>query len=118
MNYLIDTNILIDIHAGRMSLDAKEGHYAYSIISEIELLSWTAIKPLQEQELRYLLSHLHRVELDALVREAAIRLRRQHRLKLPDAVIAASAIVHDAVLLTNDQQLLTIPSLRSQAVGV
>ncbi len=39
MNFLLDTNILIDIHAGRIALVALPGHYAYSVISEIELLS-------------------------------------------------------------------------------
>ncbi|CAK0748859.1 putative nucleic acid-binding protein, contains PIN domain [Gammaproteobacteria bacterium] len=116
MNYLLDTNILIDIHAGRIAFGPSVGHYTYSVISEIELLSWPAIKPVQEQELRYLLGHLQRVEVDAVVRETAIRLRRQYRLKLPDAIIAASAVVNNAVLLTNDQQLLALPVVRSQAV--
>lgn len=116
MKYLLDTNILIDIHAGRIAPGALAGHYAYSVISEIELLSWPAIKPMQDQELRYLLGHLHRVEVDAAVRETAILLRRQYRLKLPDAIIAASAQAHDATLLTNDQQLLALPVIRSQPV--
>ena len=118
MNFLLDTNILIDIHAGRIALVALPGHYAYSVISEIELLSWPALTPAQEQELRYLLGHLHRVELNAAVREAAIRLRRQYRLKLPDAIIAASAQAHDATLLTNDQQLLTLLALRCQSLAL
>ncbi|CAK0740434.1 hypothetical protein CCP3SC15_100020 [Gammaproteobacteria bacterium] len=73
---------------------------------------------MQEQELRYLLGHFQRVELDASVRDASIHLRRQHRLKLPDAVIAASALVHDAILLTNDQRLLTIPNVRARSVEI
>lgn len=116
MNYLLDTNVLIDIHAGRIALGASVGRYAYSVISEIELLSWPAIKPVQDQELRYLLGHLHRVEVDAAVREAAILLLRQYRLKLPDAIIAASAQVHDATLLTNDQRLLATPGVRGQSL--
>ena len=70
----------------------------------------------QERVWRGLLASLRRVDLDAAVRETAIRLRRERRLKLPDAVVAASALVLDATLLTNDQQLLTIPEVRSQAV--
>ena len=50
------------------------------------------------------------------MRETAIRLRRERRLKLPDAVVAASALVLDAVLLTNDRHLLTLPGLRSQSL--
>jgi predicted nucleic acid-binding protein len=50
------------------------------------------------------------------VREAAIRLRRERRLKVPDALIAASALALDAILLTNDQQLLSLPGVRVQAL--
>ena len=116
--FLLDTNALIYLQSGQLTQGLPFGAYAYSVISEIEVLSWPQMQPEHEIVWRGLLSSLHRVELDALVREAAIRLRRQHRLKLPDAVIAASAVTLDAILLTNDQQLLTIPGLRSQSVAV
>ena len=74
------------------------------------------IAPETESERRGLLAALHSVKVDASVREAAIRLRREHRLKIPDAIIAASALTHDAILLTNDQRLLTVPGLKSQTV--
>lgn len=45
------------------------------------------------------------------VKEAAIRLRRRHGIKLPDAVIAATARVLRAELLTNDLRLLRLPGL-------
>jgi predicted nucleic acid-binding protein len=56
------------------------------------------------------------VELAADIKKAAIRLRRQNKLKLPDAIIVASAMVLDAELLTNDAQLLQSPSIRSRAL--
>lgn len=65
-----------------------------------------------------LLATMQRIEVDAIVRETAIRLRREHRLKLPDAIIAASALVLDATLLTNDQRLASLPALRSQALAL
>ena len=45
-----------------------------------------------------------------------MRLRRAHRLRLPDAIIAASALAHHATLLTNDQRLLAIPGLQSESL--
>jgi predicted nucleic acid-binding protein len=39
-----------------------------------------------------------------------------HRLRLPDAIIAASAVAHNAILLTSDQRLLTIPEVQSEAL--
>lgn len=114
MKYLLDTNALIYLQGGKLAEGLPVGTYAYSVISEIELLSWPEIQPEQELVWRGLLASLHRVEIDAPVRETAIRLRRERRLKLPDALIAASAFSLDAILLTNDQRLLTLPDLRSQ----
>jgi predicted nucleic acid-binding protein len=50
------------------------------------------------------------------VKELAIELRRSHRLRLPDAIVAASALVYDAVLLSNDQQLSRVSGLKLQSV--
>ena len=40
--------------------------------------------------------------LDELVTRQTIRLRQQPRLKLPDAIIAATALAHGLVLLTRN----------------
>jgi len=114
MKYLFDTNALIYIHDGKLAESLPTGYYAYSVISEIELLSWPEIQPTQERELRVLLTDFRRIEVDAAVRETAIRLRRELRLKLPDALIAASALVLDATLFSNDQRLSNVPGLRCQ----
>jgi predicted nucleic acid-binding protein len=114
MTYLLDTNALIYLQSGRLAQGLPVGSYAFSVISEIELLSWPRMQPEHELVWRGLLASLHRVELDAAVREMAIRLRRERQLKLPDALIAASAQVLDATLLTNDQQLLAIPGVHCQ----
>ena len=116
MKYLLDTNALIYLQKSKIANGLPVGWYAYSVISEIELLSWPQMQPEHERVWRGLLAPLYRVELDAAVREMAIRLRRERRLKLPDAVIAASALVLDATLLTNDQQLLALPGLRCQPI--
>jgi len=39
-----------------------------------------------------------------------------NRLKLPDAIIAASALIHDAALLTNDQAFSSIDELVFESV--
>lgn len=48
------------------------------------------------------------VDLSPEIRRAAITLRRTRRLKLPDAIIAATAQILSAVLLTNDEDLLHV----------
>ena len=51
------------------------------------------------------------VELSEQVRELAIGLRRRHMLKLPDAIVAATALSLQTQLITNDVKLLRVPEL-------
>ena len=46
--------------------------------------------------------------LDDKIEHAAIALRRATRLKLPDAIVAATAWAEGLVLLTSDQQMLNL----------
>lgn len=50
----------------------------------------------------FLESHFDIIPLDVAVAETAIQLRRQHRLRLPDAIIWATARVNDALLVTRN----------------
>jgi len=45
---------------------------------------------------------MHRVHLDRRVAEEAGKLRRIYQITLPDAIIAASAIVKNAALVTRN----------------
>lgn len=116
MKYVPDTNALIYLLDYRLAQPFPYGQYAYSVITEIELLSWPKMRQQTESACRELLATMHRIELDAQIRETTISLRREHRLKLPDALIAACAIHFDAVLLTNDQRLGNIPGLKFQTL--
>lgn len=114
MRYVPDTNALIYLLDNRLAQPFPSGQFGYSVITEIELLSWPKMQPKTEGDCRDLLATMHRIELDAPIRETTITLRREHHLKLPDALIAACAIHFDAVLLTNDQRLSNIPGLHCQ----
>ena len=116
VKYLLDTNALIYLEAGKIASHLAKGFYAYSVISEIELLSWPQMQADQEGVWRRILGTLYRVEIDSQVRESAILLRRERKLKLPDALIVASAMTLDAILLTNDKQLLGFSGVRSQSL--
>jgi predicted nucleic acid-binding protein len=109
--YLLDTNAVIYLVNGSLASPLPDGQYSVSIITEIELLSFSGLSAEEEQKIRDLLLLLDRVHLTDEVRDETIRLRRKNRLKLPDAIIAASALIQDAVLLTNDQAFLSIDGL-------
>lgn len=109
--YLLDTNAVIYPLNGRLVCPLSVGQYSVSIITEIELLSFSDLSDGEGQKIRDFLVLLDRVRLTDAVRDETIRLRRKNRLKLPDAIIAASALTHDATLLTNDQVFSSIDGL-------
>jgi len=116
VKFLLDTNVVIYFLGGRLKLALPEGEFGVSVITEIELLSYPTLLPADEQVVRGFLNEVVRYPLSDSIRDRTIALRRQFRLKLPDALIAATALDVDAVLLSNDQRLLVVPSLVVQAV--
>ncbi len=66
----------------------------------MELLSFHGITPEEEKHIRGLLGTLAVIPLDDEVEDTAIRIRSATRRKLPDAVVAASAVVSKAALVT------------------
>ena len=77
------------------------GEGAYSIISKIELLGFNQTGS-QDQQARLLLSSLHELELTSTIAEQTIQIRKSRKLKLPDAVIASTTIVHQLTLITRN----------------
>lgn len=118
MNYCLDTNIIIYLQNGQLKNPLPKGKYLISVISEIELLSYHALTERNRQKVHELMRLLFISPLSNQVKETAIQLRRDHRLKTPDAIITATATVADAVLLTNDRKLLAIPNLKAESVSL
>lgn len=102
--YLLDTNIII--YALNQGLKLQSGKYLVSVITEIELLSYSNLTKEDETVLKNLLSQFESIELTKSVKEKTIQIRRDTKLKLPDSIIVASAFDNDAVLVTSDKQLL------------
>lgn len=102
---LLDTNILIDFLGGHSPAKAELALYpeaAISIVTWIEVLSGTV--PAKESATRRFLQTFEVIALTEQVAERAVALRRTHRLKLPDAVIWASADTHGLLLVTRDER--------------
>ncbi|MCB9076010.1 MAG: type II toxin-antitoxin system VapC family toxin [Anaerolineaceae bacterium] len=116
--FLIDTNIFILLFNDRLTESFPDGEIGYSIITEMELRSFPALTSAEEILIRDQLATFMGYGIDDAVKEEAIHLRRTIRLKLPDAIIAATAIVYDAVLVTNDKQLHTVPGLNCRELAM
>lgn len=106
-HYLLDTNVVIYLVNGRLASPLPEGRYSISVITEIELLSFPGLSAEEEKRILDLILVLDRVRITDTVRDQAIRLRRKYRLKLPDAVIAASAL-DSASYLVDERSVLCV----------
>lgn len=116
MKQLLDTHAILYLLGGRLAEPLPPAEYFVSVITEIELLSYPSIGPAEEKKIRAFLADVTMVELTPAIRRAAVRLRREHELKLPDAIIAATALTLEAEVLTNDRKLLNVPGLSGQPV--
>lgn len=116
LNFLLDTNAVINLHKGLLKEPLPQGSMAISFITEIELRSFSGLLSEQEAWLVRFLADIPSIGLSHDIKETAIRLRRHYRLKIPDAIISASASTLGAVLLTNDEQLHELPGLTCRRV--
>jgi predicted nucleic acid-binding protein len=115
---MLDTNIALYYLGGRLTVPLPNGIYYASIITEMELLSYPGLSPTEEQQIRNFLTQLLIIGIDELIKNTAIALRKQHRLKLPDAIISGTFQSLNALLLTNDLKLSNIATLQTQSLSI
>ena len=115
---VIDTNIALYHLGGRLTDPLPSGVYYASIFTEMELLSYCNLSQAEEQQVRNFLTQLLIIGIDEPIKNMTIALRQQYRLKLPDAIIAATAQSLNALLLTNDFKLSNISTLQTQSLPI
>lgn len=102
---LFDSNILIDLMRGhdqaRIEFDSYDER-AISVVTWIEVL--VGVEPDKETPTRDFLSHFRLLQLTDVISERAILIRRERRIKLPDAIIWASAQTGGLLLVTRNEK--------------
>lgn len=73
-----------------------------SAITEIELLCWKTVNENDLQTLHNFIGDTTVIELELGIKFRTAEIRKAHKLKLPDAIIAASAIVYNLSLITRN----------------
>ncbi|MBW4484647.1 MAG: type II toxin-antitoxin system VapC family toxin [Tildeniella torsiva UHER 1998/13D] len=108
MDLLFDTNIFIYHLNNQLPPSGKTilklglaGQGAYSVISKIELLGFQQSQAADRQA-QQILSRLAELPLTADVAERTIHLRKQLRIKVPDAIIAATALEYSLQFVTRN----------------
>jgi predicted nucleic acid-binding protein len=115
---VLDTNIALYYLGGRLTTPLPNGLYHISIITEMELLSYPNLTQAEEQQIQSFLSQVLIVDIDEQIKNMAIALRKQYRLKLPDAIVAATAQSLNALLLSNDNKLSNVTTLKTQSFPI
>ncbi len=120
LKYLLDTNAIIALINGNEQLalaTETAGFVGVSVISIIEFLSFPSLSEKDKilfEEFTYETEVFDLSARDILMINEVTRIRKNYRLKLPDAVLAATAIINDCILITTDtgfKKILTLPTL-------
>jgi len=108
-----DTSLLINFFNGvDLAREILEDRTIWiATITEIELLCYPDLTTKEETLITSFLDHCIRQDLTRAVTDKAIAIRKEYRLKVPDAIIAATALVSDLPLVTMDSDFNNISSL-------
>ena len=74
----------------------------FSVITRMELLGWSGHTPNSRRATEPLLTQLTQISVTPAVVEAVIAIRSTSAIKLPDAIIAASALAENLSLMTSN----------------
>lgn len=105
-NIVFDTNTLINFFKGHPGLQQYTSSSVFlSIVTVLEFLSYPNITPADEALLSGFLKKVALIDLtmsNTSLFEQVVTVRKTYKLKLPDAIIAATGLVNNATVVTND----------------
>jgi predicted nucleic acid-binding protein len=112
IKYLLDTNTVIGLLNNApiakdlvSRVDLQPANTAVSQITKIELLGYQGITPDEEKAIQAFLNAITVFGIDSAIEAKTIELRKSRKVKLPDALVAATALANDLQLLTLDKAL-------------
>lgn len=108
MKYLIDTNVAIGFLNNKLSLNGEhllanilDDAPLLSVVTKIEMLRFLA-PPQAYETIREFVGDCTILGLEDIVVDRTVWVCRQKRIKLPDGIIAATALAHGLTLLTRN----------------
>ncbi len=110
MKYLWDTNTAVYFLQQQFPPNAekfidellKENQPIISTITEIELMCWKTATEKDSIVLNNFISDALVIELEQAIKFKTAEIRKVRRIKLPDAIIAATAVIYNLTLLSRN----------------
>jgi predicted nucleic acid-binding protein len=106
MSYLFDSNVIIDYLAGRFTAnkltEIVDTSLNISVVTKIEVLGFISGIAELDSKTEQFVSLANNYELTSNIVQQTILLRKKYRLKMPDAIIAATALTHNFKLLSHN----------------
>ncbi|MCD4694750.1 MAG: type II toxin-antitoxin system VapC family toxin [Bacteroidales bacterium] len=107
--YLIDTNVAIEYIGEALPEKALtmmdgiiDGQFYISVINKIELLGFAGITENEELKFQEFINAADILELNEDIINRTIEVRKQYKIKLPDAIIAATALVSELTIISRN----------------
>ena len=102
---LFDSNIIIYLSKGELKLQSftRENDLPFlSVISYMEVMSYSFKSKKEQTFIDNFCSDSNLIHLENPIIERGIELRKNYHIKLPDAIIAATALVNKFTLVTRN----------------
>ena len=118
---IIDSNILIYLSQKKLTINEvfeENTEYFISIISYMEILAYNFSSKEEEAFIDKLLSFFQIIDITKDIADKVIELKRKRKIKLPDAIIVATALYQNIILYTNDKQLYSIENLNTKYFSI
>ena len=113
-DFLIDTDVFVDHLRGAKELEPKAHRVHYSVVTRAELFAGSTATEI----VSVLLAPFREIDDGREIAERAGRLRRESGIRLPDALIASTAVEHKLSLLTrNRSDFDGVRGLRIREIG-
>lgn len=109
MRYLLDTNVVINFLSASLPIEGMkllnsivDEESNISVVTKIETLGFNFKSFSEQATMKSFINGSSILNLNDDIVNTTIELRKKHKKKLPDAIIAATALVYDLILITRN----------------
>lgn len=112
-NILLDSNIVLYFLGGEETLMPllEEKRLYISFITQLETLGYKSITEKESRMIKSFLNECIIIDINPLIKDITIKLRREYSLKLPDCIIQATALYLNIPLITADTDFKKVKEL-------